>query len=71
LKNAHQVEEASDKWNHKYSRQKAAYPVESLKGDKFWASVARVDNAYGDRNFICSCIPVESYEDETAGNMNA
>ncbi|MBL8015835.1 MAG: hypothetical protein JNK43_01080, partial [Ignavibacteria bacterium] len=48
------------------SRTKAAYPVEGIKDNKFWPAVARVDDAYGDRNFICSCEPIESYMDETA-----
>ncbi|MBX7243225.1 MAG: aminomethyl-transferring glycine dehydrogenase [Bacteroidia bacterium] len=51
-----------DEWNHKYPREKAAFPVPYLKKFKFWSSVARVDNAYGDRNIICTCPPIESYE---------
>lgn len=51
-----------DEWNHKYPREKAAFPLSSLRKFKFWASVARVDNAYGDRNIICTCPPIESYE---------
>jgi glycine dehydrogenase len=58
------VEIASDDWKHSYSRNKAAYPVESVKDNKFWAAVARVDNAYGDRNFVCACEPIESYIEE-------
>ncbi|MBN8585043.1 MAG: aminomethyl-transferring glycine dehydrogenase [Ignavibacteria bacterium] len=67
LKNAPHTafEIASDKWEHKYSRSKAAYPVAGLKDNKFWPAVARVDDAYGDRNFICSCEPIESYIEET------
>lgn len=58
---------ASDNWNHKYSREKAAYPVAGLRENKFWPAVARVDDAYGDRNFICACEPIESYmEEETS-----
>jgi glycine dehydrogenase len=66
LKNApHTAAEiASDSWTHPYSREKAAFPVEWLKSNKFWPSVARVDNAYGDRNFICSCQPVSAYAEE-------
>lgn len=45
----------SDDWNHPYSREKAAYPVSSLKQKKFWSPVGRVDNAYGDRNLVCGC----------------
>lgn len=52
----------SDEWNHAYSREKAAFPVASLKGQKFWSSVARVDNAFGDRNVVCTCPPIEMYE---------
>ena len=54
----------SDNWEHAYSREKAAYPLEHLKGNKFWPSVGRIDSAFGDRNLICSCIPVEAYMDE-------
>ncbi|MCC7431415.1 aminomethyl-transferring glycine dehydrogenase [bacterium] len=53
---------ASDDWKHSYSRQKAAFPVHSLKNNKFWVSVARINNTYGDRNIICSCPPIEDYE---------
>jgi glycine dehydrogenase len=48
-------------WNHSYSREKAVYPLKWVKENKFWPSVARVDNAHGDRNLICSCPPIESY----------
>ncbi len=68
LKNAPHTafEIASDNWNHKYSREKAAFPVAGIKDSKFWPAVARVDDAYGDRNFICSCEPIESYAEATA-----
>lgn len=49
-------------WNHPYSREEAAYPVEWLIMNKFWPSVGRVDNAYGDRNLICSCPSIEEYQ---------
>lgn len=55
------AEATSDEWNHAYSRQKAVYPVKGLKENKFWTSVARVDNAYGDRNLVCTCPPIEEY----------
>jgi glycine dehydrogenase len=55
------LEVSADEWNHAYSRSKAAYPVEGLKDNKFWTSVGRVDNAYGDRNLVCTCPPMESY----------
>jgi glycine dehydrogenase len=48
-------------WNHSYSREKAAYPLHWLKENKFWVSVARADNATGDRNLICTCPPIEEY----------
>ena len=51
----------ADKWNFGYSRSQAAYPLDFTKENKFWASVRRVDDAYGDRNLICSCAPIESY----------
>ncbi len=65
LKNApHTSKEiASDKWNHVYSRKKAVFPLPYLKENKFWPPVGRIDNPYGDRNLVCSCPPVESYED--------
>jgi glycine dehydrogenase len=67
LKNAPHtaIEIVSDDWKHPYSRSKAAYPVEGLKDNKFWPAVARVDDAYGDRNFMCSCEPIESYVEES------
>ena len=54
----------SDEWNHPYSREKAAFPVEWTKSSKFWPSVGRVNNAYGDRNLICSCNPISDYVEE-------
>ncbi len=63
LKNApHTAEEAlCGEWNFPYSREKALYSLESIKTSKFWISVSRVDNSYGDRNLVCSCLPMESY----------
>jgi glycine dehydrogenase len=65
LKNApHTAEEVTaDSWNHNYSRQSAAFPTEWTKENKFWPSVGRVDNAYGDRNLVCSCLPISEYEE--------
>jgi glycine dehydrogenase len=51
----------SDNWNHIYSREKAAYPVPGTRTNKFWPAVGRINNAYGDRNLICSCPPVSDY----------
>lgn len=53
-------------WTHPYSREAAAYPVKGLVDNKFWSSVARVDNAFGDRNLVCTCPPIELYETEPA-----
>ena len=52
----------SDEWDHGYSRQQAAYPAPWLKEHKYWPSVGRVDNAFGDRNLICRCPPIEDYK---------
>ncbi len=54
----------ADDWKHSYVRQKAAYPVKWLVENKFWPSVGRVDDGYGDRNLVCSCAPVDSYRME-------
>ncbi len=51
----------SDKWEHPYSREKAAFPVDSLRTGKFWPTVGRINDAYGDRNLVCSCPPVDDY----------
>ena len=51
----------SDSWSHAYSREKAAFPLPYVRERKFWPSVSRVDGAYGDRNLICSCPPIEEY----------
>jgi len=51
----------SEEWNHSYSREKAAFPIHWVRKDKFWPSVRRVNESYGDRNLICSCIPIEEY----------
>ena len=56
-------EVSSDEWNHSYSREKACFPLAWVKANKFWPSVSRVDNAYGDRNLVCTCPEIESYED--------
>ncbi|MGP1256060.1 MAG: aminomethyl-transferring glycine dehydrogenase [Kiloniellales bacterium] len=50
-------------WTHAYSRAQAAFPVESLKQDKYWAPVGRVDNAHGDRHLVCTCPPLEAYKE--------
>ncbi|HRO31140.1 MAG TPA: glycine dehydrogenase (aminomethyl-transferring), partial [Citricoccus sp.] len=52
----------ADEWDREYPRSRAAYPVESLRVDKYFAPVGRIDGAWGDRNLFCSCPPVESFE---------
>jgi len=66
LKNAPHTAEVllSNKWEQKYSREKAAYPVKYIREAKFWPSVSRIDNALGDRNLICSCPEISEYEAE-------
>jgi len=63
LKNAPHTAEAvvSDGWSHPYTRESAAYPLPWIRGRKFWPSVGRVNNVYGDRNVVCSCPPIEAY----------
>jgi len=53
-------------WNMPYSRKEAVYPADYVKEAKFWPTVARIDSAFGDRNLMCSCIPVSDYEEEEA-----
>jgi len=54
----------SEKWDRPYSREKAVFPADFVRGRKFWPSVSRVDDAYGDRHLMCSCIPVEEYQEK-------
>ncbi|MCB0734217.1 MAG: aminomethyl-transferring glycine dehydrogenase [Flavobacteriales bacterium] len=56
----------SSNWNHAYSRERAAYPLEWVRTRKFWPSVSRVDNTYGDRNLVCACLPLDAYEESAA-----
>lgn len=51
----------SDAWDKPYTRSKAVFPLEWVKANKFWPSVSRIDDAYGDRNLVCSCTPIEEY----------
>jgi glycine dehydrogenase len=51
----------ADEWGHVYSREDAAYPVASLRGDKYWVPVSRIDAQYGDRNVMCACPPIDAY----------
>jgi glycine dehydrogenase len=64
LKNAPHTARAvtADEWKHPYSREQAAFPAAWVRDHKFWPSVARIDDAYGDRNLLCTCPPMDSYE---------
>jgi glycine dehydrogenase len=55
---------SASEWTHAYPRELAAFPLASLKLQKYWPPVARVDNVYGDKNIMCACIPVDAYKDE-------
>ena len=55
------TEVTNDKWDRLYSREKAAFPLAWVRERKFWPAVARINNVYGDKNFVCSCLPVDSY----------
>ena len=68
LKNAPHTQSVviDDKWNYPYSRATAAFPLPYVRANKFWPSVARVNNTHGDRNLICTCEPVESYMEQEA-----
>jgi len=63
LKNAPHTEQviASDEWNHGYGREKAVFPLKWVRDNKFWPSISRVDDAYGDRNLVCDCTPIDAY----------
>ena len=52
---------AADEWTHPYSREKAVFPLPWVRAAKYWPPVKRVNNPYGDRNLVCSCLPVENY----------
>ena len=66
LKNAPHTQQVicADEWNHTYSRQVAAFPLAYVSKNKFWPSIARINNTFGDRNLICTCEPMESYMEE-------
>jgi glycine dehydrogenase len=69
LKNApHPVRRiVTDAWQHPYSREQAAFPVEWVREHKFWPAVGRVESAYGDRNLVCSCLPTDAYAEAVVG----
>jgi glycine dehydrogenase len=56
----------AENWAHDYTRERAAFPLASLKRKKYWPPVGRVDNAYGDRNIMCSCVPMSAYAEDVA-----
>ena len=58
----HTADQIAGEWNRPYTREQAAFPVKSLVDYKFWPPVARVDNVFGDRNLVCSCVGMESYQ---------
>ena len=60
----------ADEWTKPYSRTSAAYPLEWVRDNKFWPTVSRVDDAYGDRNLVCACEPIDSYMDLSFNERN-
>ena len=70
LKNAPHTQQVvcADEWNHVYSRQDAAFPLAYTMKNKFWPSIARINNTFGDRNLVCTCEPMESYLEEPVSN---
>ncbi len=70
LKNAPHtlIEVTADEWEHGYSRKEAAYPTGVDQQNKFWPSVSRIDNGYGDRNLVCTCPDIASYQTEAISN---
>ena len=58
----HTAESLAGEWPHPYSREQAVYPLASLRANKYWSPVGRVDNVYGDRNLVCACPPMSAYE---------
>ena len=56
----------AENWAHDYSRERAAFPLASLKRQKYWPPVGRVDNVYGDRNVMCSCVPMSAYSEDVS-----
>jgi len=63
LKHApHTMEDLVGEWDHPYTREQACFPPGAFRVDKYWAPVNRVDNVYGDRNLVCTCPPLESYD---------
>ena len=65
LKNAPHTAQTllADAWAHAYTREEAAYPLPALRQSKYWSTVGRVDNVWGDRNLSCTCPPLSAYQD--------
>ena len=59
----------ADDWERPYSREKAAYPLAFVRENKFWPSIGRIDSAYGDRNLMCSCLPLEEYQEAAVAQV--
>ena len=59
----HTASDVTGEWAHPYSREEAVFPLPFVREHKFWPSVKRVDEVYGDRNLVCSCLPIDAYED--------
>jgi glycine dehydrogenase len=59
----------SDKWDHAYGRERAAFPAAWTRQHKFWPAVGRVESAYGDRNLVCSCVPTDAYAEAVADGI--
>ena len=59
----HTAADVTGEWAHPYSREEAVFPLPFVREHKFWPSVKRVDEVYGDRNLVCSCLPIDAYED--------
>jgi glycine dehydrogenase len=68
LKNAPHTQQSvvNSEWSRPYTREQAAFPMYYVTQNKFWPSVARVNNTHGDRNLICTCEPIESYMEAEA-----
>jgi glycine dehydrogenase len=66
LKNAPHTADVvlANEWTNKYTREQAAYPLPYLRQNKFWPSVGRLDNVFGDRHVVCTCPPLESYMEQ-------
>ena len=65
LKNApHSLQVVTvEQWTHRYTREQAAFPLPYVRAHKIWPAVGRIDNPYGDRNLVCSCPPIEAYQE--------